>query len=48
MDGYKDGWIGHVMGNWNQKAKQLCFGFYTSGVLPTMYMCVIQKCFSGL
>lgn len=29
MDGYEIESIGHVMGNWNQKVKQLCFGFLT-------------------
>ena len=46
MDGYKHGWIGHVMGNWNQKAKQLCLLFW-HGVLLTVYMWVTNtKCYN--
>lgn len=46
MDGYEDGWMGHVMGNWNQKARLLCLD---STLLVSTYLlctCVlfIHKC----
>lgn len=47
MDGYEDGWIGHVMGNWNQKGEQLCFGFYGFDMvvyLPCACVLIMQKC----
>lgn len=41
---YEDGWMGHVMGNWNQKMKWLCLGFYSFDMMfyLQLYICVMH------